>query len=84
VQLQVMNISSFGQLNTFKNSLQYYVRGVQAVHQRSFAGGTALFDVDIKGSAASMAGELDAKEIEGLKLKVIEQTANKVTVSIVQ
>jgi hypothetical protein len=84
VQLQVLNISSFGQLNTFKNSLQYYVRGLQAVNQRSFSGGTALFDVDIKGTAASMAGELDAKEIEGIKLKVIEQTANKVTVSIVQ
>lgn len=84
VQLQVLNVSSFSQLNTFKNSLGFYVRGVQAVYQRSFSAGTALFDVDIKGSAASMAGELEAKEIEGMKLKVIEQTANKVTVTIVQ
>jgi hypothetical protein len=84
VQLQVLNISSFSQLNVFKNSLKYYVRGVQSVNQRSFGSGTALFDVDIKGSAVQMASELEAKEIEGLRLQVIEQTANKITVKIVQ
>ena len=84
VQLQVINISSFSQLNTFKNSLPYYVRGVQSVNQRSFGSGTALFDVDIKGNAEQMANELDAKEIEGLKLQVIGLTANKVTVKIIQ
>ncbi len=84
VQLQVLNISSFSQLNTFKNSLEYYVRGIQNVNQRSFSAGTALFDIEIKGSAEQMASELDTKEIEGLKLQVIELTANKVTVKIVQ
>lgn len=84
VQLQVLNISSFSQLNTFKNSLEYYVRGIQNVNQRSFSAGTALFDIKIKGSAEQMASELDTKEIEGLKLQVIELTANKVTVKIVQ
>lgn len=84
VQLQVLNISSFSQLNTLKNSLPYYVRGVQGVNQRTFAAGTALFDVDIKGDAEQMAIELEAKEIEGLKLQVVGLTANKVTVKIVQ
>jgi galactitol-specific phosphotransferase system IIB component len=84
VQLRVQNISSFSQLNVFKNSLKYYVRGLQSVYQRSFGAGTALFDVDIKGTAAQMASELAAKEIEGLKLEVIDQTANKVTVRIIQ
>jgi len=84
VQLQVLNISSFGQLNTFKNSLQYYVRGIQAVNQRDFSAGTALFDIDIKGNAEQMASELEAKEIEGLKLQVVGLSANKVTVKIVQ
>jgi hypothetical protein len=84
VQLQVLNISSFSQLNTLKNSLPYYVRGVQGVNQRNFSSGAALFDVDIKGNAEQMATELEAKEIEGLKLQVIGLTANKVTVKIVQ
>jgi hypothetical protein len=84
VQLQVTNISSFSQLNTFKNSLQYYVRGIQAVHQRNFGEGTALFDIDMKGNAEQLASELEAKEIEGLQLRVTALTANKVTVKIVQ
>jgi hypothetical protein len=84
VQLQVLNIASFTQLNTFKNSLKYYVRGIQAVNQRNFASGTALFDIDTKGTAEQMASELEAKEIEGLKLKVVGLTPNKVTVQIVQ
>jgi hypothetical protein len=84
VQLEVMNISSFSQLNILKNSLKYYVRGVQAINQREFSGGIAQFDVDIKGSAAQLASELSAKEIEGLKLQVIKQTANKVWVKIIQ
>jgi hypothetical protein len=82
VQLQVLNITSFTQLNTFKNSLTSYVRGVQSVNQRSFEGGSALFDIDIKGNAEQLASELEAKEIEGMRLKVIGLTANKVTVKI--
>lgn len=82
VQLQVLNITSFSQLNIFKNSLSYYVRGVQGVNQRSFEGGSALFDIDIKGNAEQLASELEAKEIEGMKLQVIGLTANKVTVKI--
>ena len=84
VQLQVTNISSFSQLNTFKNSLQYYINGLQAVHQRNFEGGTALFDINIKGNAEQLASELEAKEIEGLRVQVTALTANKVTVKIVQ
>jgi hypothetical protein len=84
VQLHVTNISSFSQLNTLKNSLKYYIRGIQAVNQRSFAGGTALFDIDIKGTAEQMASELDAKEIEGMKLKVTGLTQNKIAIKIVQ
>jgi len=84
VQLQVLNITNFSQLNTFKNSLTYYVRGLQAVNQRSFEGGTALFDVDIKGNAEQLASELEAKEIEGIKVQVVGLTANKVTVKIVE
>jgi hypothetical protein len=84
VQLQVTNIASFSQLNTFKNSLKYYVRGIQAINQRSFGSGAALFDIDIKGTAEQLASELEAKEIEGLKLRVVGLTANKVSVEIAQ
>jgi hypothetical protein len=84
VQLQVSNISTFTQLNTLKNNLKFYIRGVQAVNQRSFSGGTALFDIDTKGTGEQLASELESKEIEGLKLRVISVTANKVSAQIVQ
>lgn len=84
VQLMISNVSSFSQLSTLKNSMKFYVRGVQAVHQRSFSGGVALFDVDIKGNAEQLASELEAKEIEGIKFQVTGMTANKVTATIVQ
>jgi hypothetical protein len=84
VQLHVTNISSFSQLNLLKNSLSYYVRGIQSVNQRSFSEGTALFDIDIKGTAEQMATELDAKEMEGIKLQVVGVTQNKVSVKVVQ
>ncbi len=84
VQLHVTNIASFNQLNLLKNSLSYYVRGIQSVNQRSFTEGTALFDIDIKGTAEQMATELDAKEMEGIKLQVVGLTQNKVSVKVVQ
>ena len=84
VQLQITNIASFSQLNTLKNSLKFYIRGIQAINQRSFAAGTALFDIDTKGTAEQMASELEAKEIEGLKLQVTGLTQNKISVQIVQ
>ena len=84
VQLQITNIASFSQLNTLKNSLQYYIRGIQAINQRSFSAGTALFDIDTKGNAEQVASELEAKEIEGIRLQVTALTQNKVTVQVVQ
>jgi hypothetical protein len=83
VQLQVSNITSFEQLNILKNSLKSYIRGVQAINQRSYGGGTALFDIDTKGTGEQLASELQSKEIEGLKLRVISVTANKVSAQIV-
>ena len=41
-------------------------------------------EADMKGNAEQLASELDAKEIEGLRLRVTAVSANKVTVRIVQ
>ena len=57
---------------------------IQDINQRSFSAGTALFDIDMKGTAEQMASELEAKEIEGLRLQVTGLTQNKVSVRIVQ
>jgi hypothetical protein len=82
IQLQVFNITDFNQLNTLKNSLPYYVRGVKKVYQRHFGNGSALFDIEITQKAETVAGELAAKTIEGINLEIVGVTQNKVTAKI--
>ena len=82
IQLQVLNISSFDQLNKIKNSLPYYVRGVKNIYQRSFESGVGLFDIDITQKAETVASEISAKGIEGIKLEIIGVTQNKLTARI--
>lgn len=82
IQFQVLGITSFDQLNTIKNSLPFYVRGVKNVFQRSFEAGVGLFDIDITQKAETVASELAAKGIEGIDLEIIGVTQNKLTVRI--
>lgn len=82
IQLQVLNITDFNQLNTLKNSLPYYVRGVKKVYQRSFGGGAALFDIEITQKAETVASEMAAKTIEGMNFDIVGVTQNKVTAKI--
>jgi hypothetical protein len=83
IQLQVLGITSFDQLNTIKNSLPYYIRGVKNIYQRHFEAGSALFDIEITQKAESVASELSTKEIEGIDLEVVGVTQNKLTARIV-
>ncbi|KAA3608779.1 MAG: hypothetical protein D8M58_18755 [Calditrichaeota bacterium] len=83
IQFQVTNITSFDQLNTIKNSLPYYVRGVKNIYQRSFGAGSALFDIEITQKAETVASELSAKNIEGIDLEITGVTQNKLTARIV-
>lgn len=82
IQLEVSGIKSFSQLNTLKNGLPYYIRGLKNVYQRSFGGGMALFDIEISEKAESVAAELEAKSIESIQLEVTGLTHNKITVHI--
>ncbi|RMH66341.1 MAG: hypothetical protein D6677_00550 [Calditrichaeota bacterium] len=82
IQLEVINISSFSQLNTLKNNLPYYIRGIKNIYQRSFGNGRALFDIEITQKAESVAAELSAKEIEGVRLDITGMTQNKLTARI--
>lgn len=82
IQLQVTGIKNFTQLNSLKNSLPFYIRGLKNVYQRNFASGSAMFDIEITEKAASVAAELEAKEIEGVQLEVTGLTQNKITARI--
>lgn len=84
IQLQVLNISSFSQLSTIKNSLPYYIRGVKNIYQRNFENGSALFDIEISQTAETVASELSSKTIEGINLEIVGVTQNKVIARIAQ
>ena len=82
VQLKVRDIGEYSNFVKFKDMVQGQVRGVQAVYQRSLEGGTAVLDVEMKGTAQNLADELAHKNVGGSPVKVIGATANTVEVSL--
>jgi len=82
VQLTVTGLSGHPDLLKFKNILQSQVRGVEGVHERSFAGNVAKMDVDLKGSAQSLSEELSRKNFNEFVVKVVSSTWNTVEVSV--
>jgi hypothetical protein len=82
VQLKVRDIGEYSNFVKFKDMLQGQVRGVQAIYQRSLDGGTAVLDVEMKGTAQSLADELANKSVGGTPIKVIGASANTVEVSL--
>ena len=82
IQFEVSGITSFQQLNTLKNSLPYYIRGIKNVYQRNFEAGRALFDIEITQKAESVASEMANKTIENISLEITAVTQNKVSARI--
>jgi hypothetical protein len=82
VQLTVTGLSGHEDLRKFKNMLQGQVRGVERIHERSFSGNVARMDVDIKGSAHSLAEEISQKRFKEFAVKVISSTWNTIEVNI--
>jgi len=82
VTLRVRGLKSFNDLTDLINALKYEVRGVKAVRQRDFSGGTALLDVETRGDAQSLARELSMKDLEKFAVQVTGQTQNKVNIKV--
>ena len=82
VQLTVKGIGDYKIFVKFKDMLQKQIRGVQGVYQRSLDGGMAVVDVDIKGTAQSLADELAHKKVGDISIKVTGSTAHTVEVTL--
>jgi hypothetical protein len=82
VQLRVLEVPSFSDLMKFKNMIKTYVRGVQEVYQRDYAGNTALFDVDVRGDAQHLAEELTLKDFEPYRINVVNVSQNSLIVKL--
>jgi hypothetical protein len=81
VQLMVSNVS-FMQLKSFKTALKEDVRGVKEVYQRSFQSSMARLDVELQGTAETLADELATKEFEGFSIEITGMSENRIDVTI--
>lgn len=82
VKLIVTGIRTYRDAVDFKNSLQYYARGIKLVYERNIVAGSAEFDVEITGNAQQLARELDGQQIGGNICTVFAVTQNKVTMRV--
>ncbi len=82
VKLVLRNVESFSQLNDFKNTIKFYLRGVKDIFQRNFAGGTAELDLKLSGNAEQVAREFERRELGKFKVTVTGLSANRITASL--
>jgi len=84
VHVTVKKVGSLKAASDFRSALTQLVRGVKAVEQRSYSGGTQELDVTLVGSTQNFAEELEAKKLGKFSVKVTGLTANTVDVEMGQ
>jgi len=82
VQLTVSGLGSHADVGKFKRMIQGQVRGVEGIHERSFAGNVAKMEVDVKGNAQSFAEEISRKTFSEFTVKVISTTWNTLEIVV--
>jgi len=81
--LKVRGVASYEQLNKFKSSLPYYVRGLSSVVQRDWYQGFATLEVVMTGNSDDLAQRLAGKTIDGIQIKIVGTSPNSVTVEFI-
>ena len=84
VKVVVHGIKSFSQVNDFKNTLKYLIRGVKDIYSRNITGSIAELDVKITGNANQLARELERKDLDKFDVKILNMTMNKITLQITE
>lgn len=82
VKLEVRGISSFSQLNDFKNTLKFLIRGVKDIYTREVSESIAELDVKITGNANQLARELERKDLDKFQVKIVGLTMNKIALQL--
>lgn len=82
VKLEVKGITSFNQLNNFINTLKLLVRGVKDVYTRQVSDVMAELDVKITGNANQLAREMERKDLDRFKAKILGLTMSKITIQL--
>ncbi len=82
VQLRIIGLSGPDELRKFRNLLRGQVRGVEGIYDRGTHENVARMDVDLQGSAQSLAEEISRKEFSGFRVKVLGTTWNTIEISV--
>jgi hypothetical protein len=82
VKMVVYGFKSFDQLNNFKNTIKFLVRGVKDIYSREVKGDMAEMDVKITGNANQLARELERKDLDKFKVKITGLSMNKITLQL--
>ncbi len=72
----------YADVKKLRSWLTKYVRGVKSVHQRYVKEGMAELDLDIQGSAQSLADELSEKKFQKKTIEVLDLLPNKVSIEL--
>jgi hypothetical protein len=82
VKMVVYGFKSFDQLNNFKNTIKFLVRGVKDIYSRDMKGDMAEMDIKITGNANQLARELERKDLDKFKVKITGLSMNKITLQL--
>jgi len=84
VSLTVRGLKSYSDFIRLKDTLKTEVRGVQDIFLRKMEGGTAKMDLQIEGSAISLADELAMAKIQGFSLEITNVSQNSLEANLVK
>ena len=84
IELDVTGLKNFNQLEQFKTTMKYYIRGIKNIFDRKFRGGKAILEVKMTGNARQLARELSNKDLGKIKVNVLGVTPNSLELQVVQ
>lgn len=78
INLRLLNVETYSDMVRVKNMFPHYIRGVLNIYQRDFSQKTAVFELEVKGSATSVAEEMALKDFSPYRIEVINVTQNTI------
>jgi hypothetical protein len=73
---------NYNEFIRFKQVLLQNIRGIKAIHQRSFTSARAVVEIDLKGNAQFLSEELTLMKNNDFSLNITEFSANKISVKV--
>lgn len=83
IQLIIIGVD-YHQFAKFKMLLKDSVRGVKAIHQRTFSGKRGVLDIDFKGDPQALADELALKNFGDFKVAITNFTSNRLDLEVLK